>query len=131
MEILFTNDKALLQYHQNRNAVELIWLKPQDFDTYKAIFRMAIQCVEDKKAIHFVSDIRKQGVVGPQNSKWLQEEIIPKAIQLGLRKIAVIMDSDIFKQYYVNNIAKVTNEETELIKYFNSEVSAYHWLTAA
>ncbi|QCK14462.1 STAS/SEC14 domain-containing protein [Mangrovivirga cuniculi] len=126
MKLLFEHDKADLYFNQETNSIELIWKKYQDADTYKLLFTKGIEFLKDFGATGWLSDIRKEGVVGPSSSRWLQDEAIPKAIGYGLSRIAVVMDSDIFKQVYVGSINKKT--ENKMMNHFDSLENARDWL---
>jgi len=43
-----------------------------------------------------LSDIREQSAVSPENRKWFEEEMIPKAISKGLKRAAVVFYSNVF-----------------------------------
>jgi hypothetical protein len=63
------------------------------------------------------------------NAQWLQNEIIPQAIKLGVIKIAIFMDPDVFKQFYIQNIEKTKDiKENALMKHFDSVEEANAWL---
>lgn len=129
MTVLFDHEKAVLKFNKETNSVELIWKQMQDESTYKLMFTNGLEAIKETGATGWMSDIRKEGVVGPALSNWMQKEILPKAISYGLKRIAVVMDSDVFKQFYVNNIRKTTGNE--IMKYFGSEHEARKWLTEA
>lgn len=126
MTVLFNHEKAVLQYNEDTNAIELIWKKFQDEATYKLMFTKGVEALKEKKATGWLSDIRNEGVVGPATSKWMQETILPKAIAYGLKKIAVVMDADIFKEFYLSNIKK--NTGNAMMRHFDSFESANNWL---
>jgi hypothetical protein len=129
MKLLIEHEKANLQFNEETNTIELIWKKFQDEATYKMMFTKGIEYLKEYKATGWLSDIRNEGVVGPGTSAWLQNEIIPKAISYGLKKIAVIMEPDIFKEFYVKNIEKIT--ENKMMQYFDSLEKANEWLKEA
>ena len=126
MTVLFNHEKAVLRYNEETNSIELIWKKFQDEATYKLMFIKGVEALRETKATGWLSDIRNEGVVGPATSKWMQEEILPKAISYGLKRIAVVMETDIFKEFYVNNIKKKAG--TDKMRYFDSIESANEWL---
>lgn len=127
MKLLFEHKKATLHFNEETNAIELSWKKIQDEETYKLMFSKGVEFLTEYKATKWLSDIRKQGVVGPQSSKWLQEVIIPKAVSLGLRKVAIVTDPDVFKKLYVDNLKKGSTQ-SEFMKHFDSIDSANAWL---
>ena len=126
MKLLFEHEKAFLQYNEEVNSVELIWKKFQDPETYQLMFKKGVEFIKEYKATGFLSDIRNEGVVSPDSSKWLQQVIMPKAISYGLKKIAVVMNSDVFKEFYIKGIQK--SAEKEMMQYFDSVEAANVWL---
>ncbi|PLX01334.1 MAG: hypothetical protein C0594_13285 [Marinilabiliales bacterium] len=128
MKVLQQLEKVHINFNEDTNAIELIWQKPQDPESYKQAFIMGHDYLVEHKATNWLSDIRLQGVVGPASSKWLQEEMIPKAVANGLRRIAVIMDQDAFKKFYINNIKKEADSNKIQLRYFDSTEEANMWL---
>lgn len=126
MKTLFEHDKVILRYNDQTNAIEMIWKKQHDQETYKMIFTKALEYIKDYKATGFFSDIRNEGIVGPESSKWVQKEIMQKAFGYGMKKIAVVMDADIFKEFYIKNIEKAAGSDN--LKYFDSVELANNWL---
>ena len=129
MKKLLETEKAEIRFNPSTRAIELIWKSYADPATYKTVFTEGIKYMKEFGADAWLSDIRKQGVVGPGDAKWLQNEIIPKAVEAGLKRIAVIMDSDIFKKFYVGNIeTDLQKKGQKLMHYFKSEEEANSWL---
>lgn len=124
---LRNDDYSYISYEEDINAVHVVWKKIPSNDMYKDIFTTALNTIIDKKANKWISDIRKQGVVGPSNAKWLKEEILPKAIQAGLNKIAIVVEKDVFKKFYIDNVKTIMSATAEM-QYFDSEEEARKWL---
>jgi len=129
MTVLINHDKAVLRYNNETNSIELVWKKFQDEATYKMMFTKGLEALKETKATGWLSDIRNEGVVGPATSKWMQDEIMPKALASGLKRIAVVTEADIFKEFYVNNIKKKT--QGDMMRYFKSIEEANEWLKEA
>lgn len=126
MELLFEHEKATIQYNEETNSIELVWKKHQDAETYKLMFTKGVDFLKKYKATGWLSDIRNEGIVGPASSKWLQEVIIPEAVSSGLKKIAIVMEADVFKEFYIKNLGKSTKKD--MMQYFDSLESANNWL---
>lgn len=126
MKVLFEHEKAVIKFNEEVNSIELHWKNTQDVETYKLLFLKILDFIKEYKTPNFLSDIRKEGVVGAESSKWVQTEIIPKAFSYGLKKIAIVMDEDVFKKFYIKNIEKAAGSEH--LKYFDKEASANEWL---
>jgi len=126
MTLLFNHEKAVLRYNRETNAFELIWKKQADEASYKMLFLKGLEAFKETGATAWLSDIRNEGIISPDLSNWLQENIFPKAIENGLKKIAVVMDSDIFKEFYADSIKKHT--KGDMMRYFHSVEAANEWL---
>lgn len=130
MKILLDTEKATLQFNETTNTIELIWKSLHDSITYRHMFSQALHFIRETKATNWLSDIRHQGVVGPGDSNWLQQEIIPQAIQAGLKKSAAVINPDVFKKFYVQNISNNTNKKDGFeFRFFDSEEAANQWLS--
>ncbi len=127
-KLIFENEKVKISYHSDLNNIAIVWKQLHDADTYRFVYEQAYNAMVENKATSLFSDIRKQGVVSPANTKWLQETLIPKAVKDGLKKVAVLMDADVFKKYYMSNIAKSLKKEGSFTKYFDNQEDAISWL---
>lgn len=130
MKMLLEMEKADLRYNEETNAIELIWKKRHDEETYKTAFTKGLEFIEEYKATGWLSDIRNEGIVSPANSQWMQEEILPKAINLGLKRIAAVLKADVFQEFYVKNVTKQAQKSNQLMKYFDNIEDANKWLTS-
>jgi hypothetical protein len=127
MRTLKENENAVVQFDDNTKTLELIWKKTVTKEIYRETFKDSLELLIKENSLNFISDIRKEGVVGPENTKWLQENIIPKALQSGLQKIAIVMDEDVFKKFYTDNIKKAIEGNAQ-INIFYSKDEAYKWI---
>ncbi|SRR6056297_1208787 len=127
MKKLKETDHAIVQFEEETKTLELIWKKTVTKEIYRETFLESLDLLIKKNSENFISDIRKEGVVGPENTKWLQENIIPKALKSGLQKIAIVMDEDIFKEFYTENIKKAIEGNAQ-INLFKSMEEAYQWI---
>ena len=127
--LLYENQKGELRFNADTNAIELIWKKPQDEESYKELFTKGLDFLIKNKATKWLSDIRNQGVVGPAASKWVADEIFPQAVKHGLGKVAVVMKADIFQEFYISNVSKsVQKNRGDIMKYFDAVEDANDWL---
>lgn len=131
MKVLLENERATLALNPATQALELEWKKVHDTETYRLMYTKGVEFLNEYKVSRWISDIRNQGVVGPDNSKWMQTEILPKAKAAGLQKIAVVMDSDVFKKFYMKSIEKALDDSKhELLQYFGDKAAAEKWVTS-
>ena len=106
MEILIDNEWAILEYDASKKLMMITWKKVVNSDEYIAVNTEVLQALVKHAPYGYVADIRKQGVIGPENAKWMTEVAQPKAVEVGVKKLAIIIDNDIFKKFYADNLKK-------------------------
>lgn len=132
MELIFENDWAKSEYYPEEKLVLVTW-KDKDrvltFDEYKYVFEKSIEFQSKNKSDirFFISDSRNQGIISPKYRRWFQSEAVPKAQSQGLEKAAVVMDTNVFKRYYINHIMKTLNTLGMPFKTFKSTEEAVQW----
>ena len=127
--ILNDNEFAEVSYETDLKLGKIIWKKKPTFEAYQEAFLTLIEYSKEKQLVESVmTDTRNQGVVSPENRKWLEKECLPLAVKKGLKRTAVIFDGGVFKQYYLNMILKVINKYGAPMKLFKNEEEALNWI---
>lgn len=127
---IFKTEVVKLDYDRNYNLVYIEWFKNPALEQYKEPFQFLIHDFSQKEKVWgIISDIRNQGVVGPQHRKWLYEEATPHAQEKGLKYYGIVMDSNVFKTYYVNTMLKlVGNKDGVVRKVFHEFEKCDSWI---
>lgn len=126
-EIIKDTDFAQISYDRELVLGKIEWKRKTTTEEYQFAFMTLLDFALKNPSDNFLSDIRKQNVVSPENRKWFETEMLPKAIDAGLKRAAVIFDGNVFKKYYINMIIKVTNKFKLPMKVFSSEEEALNW----
>jgi hypothetical protein len=125
-EVLST-DYALVTYNTVLKIGKVEWKGKASSEEYQKAIISLIQHAEKYPVHYYLADISKQSVVSPEDRKWFENIMVPKAIGLGLKKAAVVFDGNVFKKYYVNMIIQVTGKLGLPLKMFNKEEEAVQW----
>ena len=128
IKVLLEADYAKV-YVDTSNAIGFVtWLGVCSVDEYKSCFILLLEYQKKNPVKYFLSDIRQQGVINPQNRQWFQKVAMPQAVTQGLLKAAIVMDGTVFKRYYINVILQATKNIGLLMKTFDNEEKACDWL---
>jgi len=125
--ILLDSDYAEVSYDHDLKLGKIVWKRKTTTEEYQYAFITLLDHARSNPTDNFLSDIRKQSVVSPENRKWFETEMLPKAIEAGLKRAGVIFDGNVFKKYYINMIIKVSNKFGLPLKMFNTEEEAVEW----
>ena len=126
-KVIYDYDYAEISYDPSLKLGMIVWKRKTTSTEYQNTFEVLIEYSKTHPIDNFLSDIRNQGIVSPENRKWFESVMIPKAIDSGLKRAASVFDGNVFKKYYVNMILQVTNKFGLPLKLFNNEEDAINW----
>lgn len=116
-------------YHFTDTKIGYVyWKKSPSFEQYKEPFEVLLERHEKSPIDYFLSDIINQGVSSGEKKEWFKEVALKKAIDGGVKKGAVIINDNPFKEFYVNIILKATNRMGLPFKIFRNIDQAKSWL---
>ncbi|MDW7692750.1 hypothetical protein R9C00_11550 [Flammeovirgaceae bacterium SG7u.111] len=128
-ELLFESKKAKIYLNPETCTLELMWTKNADKEDYKSVSYKGLELLKEYRLANWLSGIKNNDVIDDELSLWLQEEIIPRAVSYGLKKVAIVMEKDAFDKYYSNFIYN-NSERTgiEYLQFFDTKDKADAWL---
>lgn len=130
-KILHTTEVAKIFYYESIKTFEIVWFNNilLDNNIYKEPFCDIIELTNTYEIRNLVSDVRNQGVVPPSEKNWLKYSFLPLINNFKLEKVAILNNSNIFKNYYINAISKIINSYDVPVKVFNNNNKALHWIS--
>ncbi len=116
-------------YVPEYKLIKVVWNGQISSENYRSTYLRVLdyQRDSDLPVENFIADLRKQGVVNPNDRKWFEQVAIQRAIEQGLKRASVITDANVFKKYYLNLILKATNKFGLPLKLFGTPEEAYDW----
>jgi hypothetical protein len=118
-----------ITYNSQENLLYLEWKKEASSEEYQ---RAMIECLEfgrSHKVENFISDIRNQKQINPDNRKWFESQVLPSASkELQLKRAAIIHDGSWLQQKYLKNIMKSAEKYDVHIRTYTNEESAVRWI---
>jgi hypothetical protein len=126
-KVVYDSDFALLTYFKEDKLVELIWKCNYPDPEYRDVFKKAVEIATNNKVDCFLSDLRKGGAVSLNNFQWLKNNIVPKAVELGIKKIGLILNDELFIKIYADSIRSSIVKNKISINYFNDREDAINW----
>ncbi|QQS49745.1 MAG: hypothetical protein IPM71_08935 [Bacteroidota bacterium] len=129
-EVFIDNENVTAIYYFDQKLAHFVWKQPAKGDAYRNPFLEALEYQKTHPTHYFVSDIRQQGVINPEDRKWFETDAVPKAIAGGVKKAGVIFEGNVFKLYYINILLKNFGKHGVPMKFFNSPEEAAKWFVA-
>ena len=128
-QVIYDKQHAVVTYSPSMQMIKVKWDGAVTPDQYKETFEAALQhSLNGYPVKRFFTDTRTQGVVGPENRKWFEKDMLPRAIESGLESAASVTDANVFKRYYLNTLLKSVNKFNLPFKLCGSEEDAIEFL---
>src|SRR5690349_4999347 len=127
---VFTATYAHATYYPEKRLIVLIWDGNPNVDEYKQPFLAMIDFGKKNPVDGMLSDISNQGIINPENRKWFEKEMMPRAVEAGLKQAAIVTNGNAFKMYYINIILSAVNKFPITTKLFNKRDDALAWLAS-
>jgi len=127
-DLIFDATYAKVTYDSEKRMMVLIWDGSPNQEEYKKPFLTMLEFGQKNPVDGMLSDISKQGIINPDNRKWFEKEMMPKAVAAGLKRGAIVTNGNAFKLYYINLILSAINKFPITTKLFNNQKDAFDWL---
>lgn len=125
----FIDDENLIAvYYPDIQLMQFNWRQRTVGDPYRKAFMDAVEFSKKHKCKYFLSDIRLQGVVGPDDRQWFETTALHAAIAEGLERVGIVFDGNVFKIHYINMILKRATNRGIPMKFFKETNKAVEWL---
>ena len=93
METIYESELCDVSYIENKNLVFVKWKKYCEFGSYRKPLMVALQVIKDHKS-DYVADTRNGFENHPEDTKWVADYFMPKAVEYGCKVIYFIIDKD-------------------------------------
>ena len=95
---------------------------------FSALLDAEVKALQDHAGSCLLADCRRQRILNPADQERADREWVPRAIQVGLRRFAIVLpDSDLAAAHLRERLGKVPTDAMQ-ISYFASVEEAREWL---
>lgn len=113
-------------YDTQNNWLEVFWKGYLIEDVLKSSSEKILEAIEQYKVMKLL--VSHQAVKGTwtNSNEWVKKEWTPKAIEAGIKHIAIVYSEDVFAKYALNDMVK--NASKSLVSIFGTIEEAQDWL---
>ena len=115
-------------YDQHAACVVMVWKGYATTPLFRETNERVLACLKDKQASRLLGDIRDFILISAADQDWLNEVWIPRAIEIGLRRVALVQPSYYFNRVAVDNVTSRTDPNRLTVAYFDDADNARTWL---
>jgi len=115
-------------YDQDAECVLMIWKGYATTLLFRETNERVLACLREKKASRLLGDIRDFILISATDQNWLNDVWIPRAIEIGLRRVALVQPTYYFNRVAVDNVTSRTDPNRLTVAYFDDADNARLWL---
>ena len=127
MKTIIDNAYVGVTFEEELKLIKVIWRGNCTSEEYRETYEKVLEFARFNPGDNFFADITLQKVISPIDRKWFEEEVMPKAIKLKLKRAGIVIGGSVFKKYYFNNILAKTNKYGLPFKAFSTFEDAEKW----
>jgi signal transduction histidine kinase len=129
-QLLYEEDHVEIFFDARVNATGVVWKQQVTSEQYRRVFLKCLEFVHSYNTPNYISDISNQGPISYEDQQWMFEEILPHAIENGLKKIAAVRPeiTDPFVLEYLDGINKNVQRLGAEQRFFTSIDDAFDWI---
>ena len=119
-----------IQWDEASQSVVMVWKSFAKGDKFRNGLDEGLELLRAKDARNWLADLRDLGTVTKDDQEWSNENWYPRAINAGVRKMAVIMPKSVISTMSVTRIlTKVEKVDIET-RYFDDLEASKVWLSS-
>lgn len=127
-QLVFDTEYGSIFYNAKLNCAGIVWKKQITSEEYRTLFNKCLNIVKMYHTPYWVSDIRNQGVVSPEDQRWMLQTIFSEAGKNGLVQVALIYNPQNHITEYPVRIQVAADELGITIRFFDNRKNADEWI---
>ena len=127
--ILFKTDYLVIEFIEEFNYLAHHWSGFCTSDEFRNGISRMVDFTKEYSVEKILTNVRDQDLVRKEDTDWLTNVAIPKALSNGVRAQAFVLPTDIFTKISVRNFNNSLPNGNFTIKYFDDLEEASTWIT--
>jgi hypothetical protein len=121
-------DYVVIEYDGSLDAAKLRWRGFVDGEKFREALNEGLVLVEQESADNWFADLRELETVAEEDQQWSNEEWFPRAIDAGLKNMAIVQPESVVAEMSVDNIIQEVDGADLVTHYFDDPDDAREWL---
>lgn len=92
-QMLYQKPYAKIFFDARIDAMGIIWHAPISSEQYRNVFTQCLEFVKVYNTPAYISDVTNQGYISREDQQWLIKEVLPVAVQNGLKHVAIVQSA--------------------------------------
>ena len=125
LEQVFQNDNVVMSIDKENDYLLNKWTGFPKTENYKEALEKTIDILQEYNITNIVADMTEFKTPMPEALEWFQVDWLPRAIKVGLKKMAVMMPTNVIAKMTVTRVVdSISGFETD---YFDTLEKCVAW----
>jgi hypothetical protein len=120
-----------VDYDAEVPCVIMTWRGYATTGEFRAANERVLAALAERKASRLLGDIKEFVLIGSDDQAWLSNDWIPRAVQAGLRKVALTSPTFYFNRVAVESVGQRLDPDALVLRHFDDRAAARAWLASA
>lgn len=129
-QLCYDSEYGQIYYNARLNTAGIRWKKQVTSEAYRELFNKSVDVLRIYNTPYWISDLRKQGTINPEDQLWMVTTIIPEAARNGLLWIVGIYDPAQHNEDYRERIKNAIEKAGSLVHFCTNTKEAETWINA-
>jgi hypothetical protein len=122
--------ECMVGYDAEVPCVIMTWKGYATTRVFREANERILGVLAERKASKLLGDIKDFVLIGSDDQHWLSTNWIPRAIEAGLRTVAMITPVFYFNRVAVENVGRKLDPDALILQYFDNREAARQWLAS-
>lgn len=123
--------ECTVDYDAEVPCVIMTWRGYATTPQFRAANERVLEVLAERKAGKLLGDIKEFVLIGSDDQAWLSSDWIPRAVQAGLRKVALTSPAFYFNRVAVETVGQRLDPGELVLRHFDDRAAARAWLVAS
>ncbi len=127
--IYFESKNAVIHYDLDKKLVEIKWKSVfSSQQEYRLIITKALVVIKQHNIENWISDVSQKKVFLDEERLWVENFIVPHACANGLKKLAFILNTKIYKKFDLTPKWRSCEDNKLCMRLFGNRKQAIDWI---
>ncbi len=139
METVIKNSFIEIKWNKSSAFMETTWTTTplMSQKKYRELLALYIQQIEEYQPDKLIVDSREAAyVIEPEDQDWLNENIYPRTVKAGVKKLAFVVGTDVFMQISLEQVSTDSHNNADVAsklkqEFFDDYQQASDWVMAS
>lgn len=118
-----------ITYDENIKAVVCVWKGYSNSREFREVTEEYLSLLIQNQVSKMLVDLKEMTLIGKEDQDWMDRSYLPKAIEHGLKAVAVVQPDYYFNKVAVDSILFKLNMRPVQVNYFKTFEEAKDWLS--